>query len=543
LKQNWKIIQPKEKYNNYDSITEKILKIRGIEDKYQFLNPAEDDVNSPWLLSHMREATDLIVKTIINSGNIGIYCDIDCDGVTSAAIMYKYLKNFEGIEPQLLYHQRKDSHGVIVKNVPSDLDLLIVVDSSSNSVKECEELSKNMNVIVLDHHDINGKNPYALVVNPQCNDYPNKELSGAGVVYQTCKALDELLEVDYADDYIDICAVGLIGDMMDVTNPETRYLIYKGLLKIHSDCDINLLAILRHLKKEYKPNATTIAFYLVPFIHATIRLGKIQDILKILTTEDGKELKDLISSCGDKNDKRKTLQSEIVDEIDKIIDTNHKIIIVDVTDINTPKTLVGLIANNVAQRYQKPSLVVSFDENTGLLVGSGRSYGNDIDFKTLLTKTNLFVSVEGHSGAFGVEFRPENLSEIIATLDKELEYLKQDYVVEADMILTVDDITWDLLYEIQRLSFIAGKGFKEPSFVIEGLFIEDIKIMKDIHMKFNSEDLECVKFNVTEDEINSVRDAMCIDILGSLSINQWYNFGTKEMVKTKQVMIKDLEIY
>jgi len=68
-----------------------------------------------------------------------------------------------------------------------------------------------------------------------------------------------------SDNYIDFCAVGLIGDMMDVSDLETRALIQKGLLKIHDNCDKSLKAILKHLKKEYKPNATTIAFYLVPF--------------------------------------------------------------------------------------------------------------------------------------------------------------------------------------------------------------------------------------------------------------------------------------
>lgn len=538
----WKVAEPKEKYGELDTMTDKILKIRGIKDRETFLEPKESDVNSPFALSNMQEAVDKIIKAIKTNSIIGIYCDIDTDGVTSATIMYKYLKN-HGINAQLLYHQRKDNHGVIINNVPKDINLLIIVDSSTSSAKECSVLSKTMDIIILDHHESERKNKYAIIVNPQLNDYSNKHLSGAGVVYQTCKAIDQTLLTFYADEYIDICAVGLVGDMMDVTNPETRYLIHKGLIKIQNKCDKNLLAILKKVGKEYKPNATSIAFYLVPFINAIIRLGKIEDALEILTTDDDIRLKALIKACGGKNENRKVLQADIVEEIEKTIDLSHKMIIADVTSINVNKTLNGLIANAIAQKYQKPTIVVSLDTDDNLLKGSGRGYGSKFDFKKVLTDTGLFDSVAGHSGAFGCEILPIKLNDVYAIVDKMLENIEQDMKIEADMVIEVEDISWDLAYEIQALSFIAGTGFKEPIFIIRGLSAENVKVMKEVHLKFNAEDLECVKFNVSLEEIQSVEDSLLIDIVGSISVNAWYNFGTKKTIKTKQVMLKDFIVY
>ena len=394
MKKNWKVLEPKEIYDTYDSITNKILKIRGIKNKDKFLNPTEFDVNSHWKLSNMKKAVEIIINAIQNNLKIGIYGDIDTDGITSLVFMYKYLKNYN-IEPKILYHQRKDGHGIKVNNISKSIDLLIVVDSSSNSIDECFELKDYMDIIILDHHHFERDNPYAIIVNPQYNDYENKYLSGVGVVYQTCKAIDEITMNFYADEYIDICAVGLIGDMMDVTQPETRFLIQKGLLKIHNNCDSSLLAILKYLKKEYKPNATTIAFYLVPFINSIIRLGKIEDIINILITDDPKKLKEMIKLCGGMNDKRKLLQSNIVEQIDEIIDLSHKIIIIDATKLKANSTLNGLIANSIAQKYQKPTLVVNLDTEVNTFNGSGRGYGNEFDFKQILSDTGLFESVEG----------------------------------------------------------------------------------------------------------------------------------------------------
>lgn len=541
MKNNWKIANPKEEYDEYDSLTDKILKIRGIKDKERFANPREDDINDPYALLNMELAVGKIINAINNNLLFGIYADIDTDGATSLAMMYKYLKNY-GIESQILYHQRKLGHGVIIDNVPKELDLLIIVDSSSNSVKECEELSKYMDVIILDHHPASN-NPYAIVVNPQLNDYTNKHLSGAGVVYQTCRAIDDKTHSYFADQYIDICAVGLVGDMMNVVESETRILIQKGLFKIQNDCDLNLKAILKHLKKEYKPTTTDIAFYLVPFINSIIRLGKIENIIEILTSDDEDRVKELIKSCGGINDKRKKIQGNILEEIDKIIDLNHKIIIMDVSDLKSPSALNGLIANNIAQKYQKPTLVVSLDKETNTLCGSGRNYGNSFDFKEVLLNTKLFEMVEGHPNSFGVEFIPERLEKIYQTIDEMFEHIDQEYVIEADMILNIEDITWELLYEIQRLSFITGEGFKEPLFIIEGLSVEETKIMKDIHIKFISDDMECVKFNVSQEEISDISNAVFVDVLGSLGINSWYNFGTKETIRSKQILIKDIEVY
>ncbi len=541
MKDKWRLVEPKEKYNDNDFIIDKILKIRGIKNKEDFLNPSEKHLNDPFLLSNMKKAVDKITYAIKNNLKIGIYADVDADGVTSAVIMYKYLKEFD-VEPVILYHQRKDSHGVIVENVPKDLDLLIIVDSSTNSVNECKAISKDMDIIILDHHQATRKNKYAIVVNPQINKYPNKHLSGAGVVYQTCRAIDSEMVTFYADNYIDICAVGLIGDVMNITSLETRYLIQEGLYKIHNDCYPQLKEILKSLKKDNKPNATTIAFYVVPFINAIIRLGKIQDIIEIFISDDLKTVKKLIKSCGEMNDKRKSIQGDIVEQISDDIDLSHKIIIVDITKMYENSNLNGLIANNIAQKYQKPTLVVNLEEETGIYKGSGRGYGNDFSFNELLKQTRLFELVEGHDNSFGVEFKKDNFDKILEDVDKILEDFKQEYVIEADMKISVDDITWDVLDDLEKLSFITGEGFKDPIFIIEDIPIEEVKVMKEVHLKLSSEDLECVKFNVSPEEIEKSHEAIFMDVIGSLSINSWYNFGTKETVVTKQIMVKDMEL-
>ena len=63
-------------------------------------------------------------------------------------------------------------------------------------------------------------------------NYPNKTLSGAGVVYKFCKYFDMKYGYDYADEFLDLAAVGIIGDVMELNDIETRYIVKNGLSEI-----------------------------------------------------------------------------------------------------------------------------------------------------------------------------------------------------------------------------------------------------------------------------------------------------------------------
>ena len=50
-----------------------------------------------------------------------------------------------------------------------------------------------------------------------------------GVVYQLCRVFDDMLTFVCADNYLDIVALGLVSDVMDLRSAETRFLVFEGL--------------------------------------------------------------------------------------------------------------------------------------------------------------------------------------------------------------------------------------------------------------------------------------------------------------------------
>ena len=146
-------------------------------------------------------------------------------------------------------------------------------------------------------------------------------------------------------------------------------------------------------------------------------------------------------------------------------------------------------------------------------------------------------------GSFGVEIPKDNINKLYELFDNKIKDEDLILSTQVDLELSENEITWEELQELEKLNFVTGQGFKEPQFLIKGMFKTDSKIMKDIHVKLTCGEFECVKFNLEEQEINNLVNGFCYDVIGGIGINSWYNFKTKQTTKTKQILINNIQIY
>ena len=226
--------------------------------------------------------------------NAVIIVDCDCDGYTSAALLINYLYKLFPTRVTIhlnWYMHDSKQHGLsdcfnsIIDKNPS---LVICPDSSSNDYEYHKLLQeKNIDVLVLDHHLAPKISDYAVIINNQLSNYPNKELSGVGVTWQFCRYIDSMLNTNYADDFLDLVALGNCGDMMSLRSFETRYLITKGFKKeniknpfIDYMIDKNSFPLSKADYVSTNPDmgCTSIgaAFFIVPFVNAITRSGTIE---------------------------------------------------------------------------------------------------------------------------------------------------------------------------------------------------------------------------------------------------------------------------
>lgn len=269
----------------------------------------------------------------------------------------------------------------------------------------------------------------AVVVNNQISpNYRNKELVGAGVVYQFCRFIDEQLGQNWADDYVDLAAVGQIGDMSNVLSIENRYIIKKGLAAIKNKAIIEMLTKVAYSltgdanaswsKIVEKTNPISVAFYVVPMINALIRVGTMEE--KELLFKAFIEPDDLVP-CGKRGAKgtteracveavrvctnAKTKQNKIKEDAVARIEAKifkydlleNKILFIRLDEEdNFPSELNGLIANQLASKYRHPTIVARLG-NDGFDKGSIRGLNQSAltDFKSFLMDSGYFEWCQG----------------------------------------------------------------------------------------------------------------------------------------------------
>ena len=279
-----------------DNFLMELLKERGlpIEDNAdEFFHPTHDNENDPMLLDHMEEGYEMLSKCIKNNGKIYICVDSDVDGFTSAALTYNFLKQapiFHDYEFTIDYHiPDGKEHGLqTIMDIFTNekiCDLIILPDSSSNDYEEHKILKEmGYDILILDHHDADHYSENAVVINNQLSQYyPNKDLSGVGVVYKFFEYFEERYISEHyklnclspeptINNYIDLVALGEISDMMNMNTIENRYICETGLTNINNTFFKELVK-----KQEFSIGKELtqigVAFYITPLINALIRMG------------------------------------------------------------------------------------------------------------------------------------------------------------------------------------------------------------------------------------------------------------------------------
>ena len=202
------------------------------DEDYQarYFSPKKDNLEDFALLDNIMAGAECLEKHIKNKSRIYLVVDSDIDGFTSSAILYNYLmENFEDINIEYHIPDGKE-HGLdtIMPLLEHEqkYDLIILPDSSSNDY-ECHKKLNEMGyeILILDHHEAEKYSENAIVINNQLSkNYPNKSLSGVGVVYKFLQLLDERNGFNSADSFLDMVAVGECGDMMDLNTLENRFI-------------------------------------------------------------------------------------------------------------------------------------------------------------------------------------------------------------------------------------------------------------------------------------------------------------------------------
>lgn len=554
--------------NFKENYGENLLHFRGVENVLDFLNPPISYLQSPLNLNEIKKGANLLLSIIHSKKPILIIPDCDVDGYTSAAIMYQYIEcNFPEINLSYLTHSGKqhglEDHIQTILDSEEEYGLIILPDSSSNDYIYHEQLKSKAPCLVLDHHELDTEvSDNAIIINNQISEnYSNKELTGAGVVYQFCRYIDTLIPqyIKYdSSNFIDLAALGICGDMGSMIQTENRYICYTGFGRVKNSF---FKAILD--KQSYstggKINPMTVAFYVVPMINAMIRIGTIEEKTRLFeafihgnemipSTKRGakgtleKRAIESVRECVN----ARSHQNKILDKnVEKFEDRIYKYGLLDnqilfvklEEDDDLPSELNGLLAMKLCAKYKKPTIVARLNEE-GYDRGSIRNVNNCAltDLKAFLNGSGYFEYVQGHANAAGCSILDKDLNNFLQYANQELkDYDFGEGVYDVNFVrAAADKDIEDLIFDLDKYEDTWGQN--NPQALI---YIHDLNITKDDCqiMGRNKDTLKITKFGIAymkffaKDLIQelSQMNEIKINLIGKPNLNYFNGFYTPQI--------------
>lgn len=538
---NW-TIKTKLKETDHDKRRQEILKAllhsRGLQTKAQikdFFDPHSPMDLSPKDFgldqSNLDSAVKLINQHITDGNEVVIYGDYDADGITATAVMWLAL-NKVGAKAFPFIPDRKD-HGYGISQAGLDEisknhspKLVITVDNGIVANQPIQDLiNKDINVILTDHHQPSGELPKANAI------IHSDQIAGSGVAWVLARELLKATDPDFANSLLDLVSIGTIADLMPMVGINRSFAKH-GLKALTQTTKPGLKALkkIADIQSDTVMSAYHVGYILGPRINAMGRIGDGTQALRLLCTQNVSAANQLADLLNKTNKQRQELTYDLTtlaDQIYKQTDTTQKIIVISSTEFH--EGVIGLIAGRLAEKYHKPAIAISIEDQG--CKGSARSVSGINVIELIRLHKDLLTGCGGHPGAAGLSIQEDQIEEFTKQIQFSAQNLDQtlfEKTIEAECELELSDIDFQLHQEIEKL-IPFGIGNKKPIFYLEtNLEFERFLGKDNKHVKFKTPDnpkLEAIYFNIPETlEPQAINNKQ--KIIAKIGVNEW-NGNTK----------------
>lgn len=531
----------------------------------EFLNASfEANLYDPYLFKDMAKAVERLFTAVARSEKIMIYGDYDADGVCSTAILFEAIKGLGGDVDIYIPFREGEGYGlntkIVQQIISQQFNLLITVDCGVANKTEIKILQEaGIDVVILDHHEEPLELPKAFaLINPNVKScgYPESRLCGAGVVFKFVQAVMKWQETHdaaiklpegFEKWLLDLVAIATVGDIVPLVG-ENRVLVKYGLMVLAKTKNSGLKKLIEKINnKAIGYDSEYLGWRIVPRLNAAGRINHASAAFYLLTARDDEEIDKWVNMLEDNNKYRQQLTAKILAEAElqvSRLDEGQKAIII--VGQAWPAGVLGLVAGRLCDKYHKPTLVFSQDEDK--YVASGRSIEEFDITEALKACDEYLLRYGGHPQACGLTIMgEENLNnfkiKLLALAEEKLKIIKLEKKLLVDLELKLNQIDWQTVDEIQKFEPF-GEANEKPLFITRNLNIEQIQTVgaDDKHLKVlvsQDGDLnnlhKLIGFSFG-DWCARLKIGDRIDIAFELGVNEWN--GNREL----QLKIMDLKL-
>ncbi len=470
-----------------------ILERRGIKTEKEadiFLNPDYTrDLHDPFLMRDMDKACTRILEAMREMERIVIYADYDCDGIPGAVILHDLFEKV-GYQNYEVYIPQRNSEGyglnteAIEEFKTKSVKLIITIDLGITAVEEVDLAnSYGIDVIITDHHLPHDVLPSAFaILNPKTDNYPEKMLCGAGVVFKLAqgfiKKTQDIFKLKDGVEkwFLDMAGLATLSDMVPLVG-ENRAIAYFGMKVLRKSPRPGLQSLLAKMNIEQKYlTEDDVGFMITPRLNAASRMDDPMRAYELLSTTDEKEGSALASHLSKINDDRKAMVKNIMRTVKKGFEQRVQREVIVIGNPEWRVGVLGLVAGKVMDEYKRPVFVWGKDEND-LIKGSCRSDGS-VSVVELMTETKeSFLDFGGHELAGGFTVHEEKIHFLEESLSTSFHKVKREKIVGETNFDVKGDLSLVSMKNYKEFEKLApfGLGNPKPVFLFEGVKVVKLK--------------------------------------------------------------------
>jgi len=537
-----------------------VLAARGVEseeDARALLGPSLEQLHDPFLMLGMRESVGRVLRAVDAGERILVYGDYDVDGTTGTVVLRRALGFLGAKTGYHVPHRFTEGYGirrdVLEKAKEDGYTLVISVDCGIRAFEPLEWAQRaGLDVIITDHHlpdEEEGAPPAYAVLNPnqKACTYPDKNLAGVGVAFKLAHALfRERGRESQVPGFLKVVAIGTVADVAQLTG-ENRAIVALGLADLHRATNPGLRALMdvAGCGDGTGMRAFDLGFRLGPRINAAGRMDAARAVVELFEARKYEEARALAEHLDARNRERREVQQQVTERAVAELELTgqEETAVVVVAGDGWHRGVIGLAASKIAERLQRPAVVISLDKD-GTGHGSARS-GEGFHMLDALTGcADILEGFGGHAHAAGLAVRRENVAELRRRLNEHAARVMCEGedgrpCLEYDLELPGDALSLDLCAELEALEPF-GAGWPRPVFVTRDLrVVGEPRVLKGRHLKFGvtagGPVHDCIWWGGAERATATPRPGSRIELAYSVEANCW-NGQTR-----LQLVVEDLK--
>jgi single-stranded-DNA-specific exonuclease len=514
----------------------------------------------PASLQDMQRAAERFATAIRASESVAIFGDYDVDGAASVALVQRFLRAHGQTAATYIPDRLGEGYGPTPASlgglVEEGATLIITVDCGTAAGTAIEAANaRGADVIVIDHHQADEELPPAFaVINPNRQDDLSGQghLAAAGVVFLFLVATARLLRLTgfYGNGrepdllgLLDLVALATVCDVVPLKGVN-RALVAKGLKVLRLRHNAGLRALADVARIDEAPTCYTLGFILGPRINAGGRVGASGLGAALLASDDESQARAIAAKLETLNAERKAIEERMLAEAfslaERALDLGRPFLWLSAEGWH--KGLLGLVAGRIAERFNLPAFVTSWEPD-GQGTGSARSIAS-VDLGRVVRDAvhdGLLSKGGGHSMAAGFKLERRREGEMLDFLGERLAMVvaaaTASRPLAIDGALSSAGANRDFMDLLERAGPY-GAGHPEPRFAFPAHRLSRVRLINEEHVRCtlsaaNGARLEAAAFRAGDTPLGKLllkAEGMKLHLAGHLRRDTWNGRDGVELI-------------